>query len=258
MAGAEGLFMSIAIVHGPNSKSFEEVRIDDYIKAYTTTGQPPVPCPQLPEGDAERQALVLPPLFKPYTVASVSGEAPAATHHRIVDPSEIPPAQAFHMTIADGESYQSISCMSGLTGFSHEELRYYAYLKGHKMPPTPVPLYPFDSTATPVAAEAAPPGGKVDILENISAQDLYAKHCPEELRIAYMLAGRELNSEEIIQFKNPLLPSPSDPPAPTNPLITTTTMPPPQTPRPTILTASGLSGTTPFQQPPSAIRTFQF
>ncbi|EGO00562.1 hypothetical protein SERLA73DRAFT_133491, partial [Serpula lacrymans var. lacrymans S7.3] len=63
-------FMSIVVapgVPGPE-QSFEELRVQDYLKAYTTTGRPPVPCPQEPTTESSRTALGLPRLFQPIPV----------------------------------------------------------------------------------------------------------------------------------------------------------------------------------------------
>ncbi len=43
----------------------KELRVADYLKAYTATGRPPVPPPVLPANAAARAALHLPPLFAP-------------------------------------------------------------------------------------------------------------------------------------------------------------------------------------------------
>lgn len=47
----------------------QEIRVADYLKAYTTTGQPPAPVPAIPTSAAARAALNLPPLFEPSRVS---------------------------------------------------------------------------------------------------------------------------------------------------------------------------------------------
>ncbi|KAJ6556506.1 hypothetical protein DFH09DRAFT_1317827 [Mycena vulgaris] len=37
--------LAISCTPGPQSKSFEEVRINDYLESYRATGRPPPPCP---------------------------------------------------------------------------------------------------------------------------------------------------------------------------------------------------------------------
>jgi hypothetical protein len=44
----------------------QELRIADYIKAYTTTGRPPAPVPQEPADPTARASLELPLLFQPH------------------------------------------------------------------------------------------------------------------------------------------------------------------------------------------------
>lgn len=91
----------------------QEVRVDDYLKAYMTTGGPPQPCTQEPASDVARAALGLPPLFQPYSASppggsgstsSASGQpAPSTTN-----PLELPPAQEFTPLKIDTETYHSI------------------------------------------------------------------------------------------------------------------------------------------------------
>lgn len=136
------LFMCIVAAHGPPEKSFEvfdehiqylnsadhnlsqEVRIDDYIKAYSMTGRPPPPCPQEPASELQRTQLSLPPLFKPYTEASLHGgkksDIAPPTYSRPPNPSELPDAQGFFTSTVEGEIHQTISAMPRYNAFSHE------------------------------------------------------------------------------------------------------------------------------------------
>lgn len=100
----------------------QEVRIEDYIKAYQATGRPPVPVPQEPADELARKALNLPPLFKPYSVPSTSSSSVAlvSTAQRITDPTQLPPAQEFRLRSTDSEKYHDISCMTEYEFFSHE------------------------------------------------------------------------------------------------------------------------------------------
>ncbi|KAF9005148.1 hypothetical protein BDQ17DRAFT_1424291 [Cyathus striatus] len=243
MAKPDSVFMFIAAVHGPGSKSFEEVRIDDYLKAYSATGRPP----QHLLANRQEKASGVPLVYLRFFNRTL--KAP------VVNPQELPAAQVFHSTQYQGETMQSMACMSGFTGFSHEELRYHAYLRGHKFPPAQVPMDPFiptqfpkanTSTSTPTltplpSVSGADPG---DQLQNISTQPGFTGHCPEELRVMFLLSGRELTSAEIVQAQQGHLP----PPAPTVPTASTSTLPPPPvTPsaqRPSIFGLGGGAGPT--------------
>lgn len=127
----------------------KETRIDDYIKAYQSTGRPPQPCPQQPENEQQRASLNLPPLFKPRpisnsTLATTSSLLPFGTVNRtgnstdvqldlaaiITNPAELPPGQEFRLLSANGEKYDCISCMPEYTNFS-QEVRFFLYLGRH-------------------------------------------------------------------------------------------------------------------------------
>ncbi|KAF9465219.1 hypothetical protein BDZ94DRAFT_1254819 [Collybia nuda] len=219
MASVETIFMSIETVHGPPGKSFEEVRIEDYLKAYSTTGRPPLPCPQDPADANQRVLMSLPPLFKPYSERSLLGGPssqpllPSPIQTRPANPAELPDAQAFFTSTVEGEIYHSISAMPRYNAFSPEELRFYAYMKGHKFPPSNVPPAPF-VIAPPSSSLGSSMGnrpllsaptlltgagaGTGETVLHICAQAEYAGHSPEELRIACLRAGRELTSQEIV------------------------------------------------------------
>ncbi|PFH47097.1 hypothetical protein AMATHDRAFT_87909 [Amanita thiersii Skay4041] len=220
-SGSEPLYMSIHTVFATPSKSFEEVRIDDYLKAYRTTGRPPLPCPVEPTIDSERAALGLPPTFTPWKDPSPS--APTLKRPGIVtpdsaikcQPSELPDSQVFFPIKSFDEStgnvtYESISCMPRFGWYSFEELRYYAYRNGHKHPPRlvptpPLPEEPTNSTVLfglnrqPNVVITPTPLNPSETYVHISTKPEYAKHSAEELRLAYIVAGRQLTSDEIMK-----------------------------------------------------------
>jgi len=149
------------------------------------TGRPPQPVAQLPEGDKDRSALRLPPLFKPTgehdpilanrpkeTAPPLVAQVTATTSKK--DLANIPAIQEFKGERVGGETLYTISCAEPFTGYSPEELRYHAYKNGQKPPPSS------------------------DVLQSISSKPEFAQHSFEELRIVFMLAGRELTSAEII------------------------------------------------------------
>ena len=122
----------------------QEIRIDDYLKAYQSTGRPPQPCPQQPEDESQRTSLSLPPLFKPRPIRNFSTSATTSSSllpfgtvnrtgnsttdvqqlqsaaARIINPLELPPGQEFRLLSANGEKYHCISCMPEYTNFSQE------------------------------------------------------------------------------------------------------------------------------------------
>ncbi|KJA20480.1 hypothetical protein HYPSUDRAFT_43184 [Hypholoma sublateritium FD-334 SS-4] len=232
MSAADGTFMCVADAFATPGKSFEEVRMADYIAAYQSTGRPPVPVPQLPADAAARAALGLPPLFAPQPVASTSTStsalgsalssslAGALGPQRIVRAADLPPAQEFRLRAADAERYHAISCMSEYEFFSHEELRFYAYLAGNKTAPHTIKMDPFAPVAA--AKDVVATGASLeDKLQSICAQPGFERHSPEELRIAFLLHRRELTSAELEQLQPPgllavaapasLLPPPATP-----------------------------------------------
>lgn len=104
--------------------SSQEVRIEDYLKAYSTTGRPPLPCPQDPVDANQRVVMNLPPLFRPYSERSLTGgpssEPLGAIQTRPANPAELPDAQAFFTSTVEGEIYHSISAMPRYNAFSPE------------------------------------------------------------------------------------------------------------------------------------------
>lgn len=182
----------------------QEVRIDDYLKAYTTTGRPPPPVPETPTGDNERIALGLPILFKPVSTSSepIFTSLVTPPKAKIVNPVDLPLGQEFKELVAE-ERYQTISCMPEYMGFAPEvryapflrvlalntsgqELRYYAYLRGNVMSPIPITMHPFvqppPSNATTTSSNTklgdTSDTGK-ETLENISTKAAYIEHSPE-------------------------------------------------------------------------------
>lgn len=217
-SATDGFFMSIVAAHDSESKSFEELRTDDYIKAYQSTGRPPQPCPQEPTDEALRISLNLPPLFKSHPIRnsilaptssllsfgrSSSGKTVNVADvqpGRINNPAELPSDQNFRLFSTNGEKYHCISCIPEYMNFSQEELRYYAYLVGNIKPSASVTMDPFVQS---VQATAATTPSSEDQFKSISTQPQYDKHSHEELRIAFLLYGREMTSAELLQLQNP-------------------------------------------------------
>ncbi|KAK1228840.1 hypothetical protein PQX77_008107 [Marasmius sp. AFHP31] len=195
----EEQFVSIplALQDGPGQKSFEEVRIDDYLKAYQTTGRPPPPCPEEPKLPAERAALGLPPLFEPTLISKTSNV------------SDLPEWQTFTSPLSSPEGMlHNLSALNEYSAFSVEELRYHAYRKGKITPPSTIQMAPFTPTpsvavgttpsTTPTANGIQYGGDSKETFLCITSKPEYALHSFEELRCAFMQAGREVTSNEIL------------------------------------------------------------
>lgn len=223
------VYMGIPAVRGEKEESYEERRVADYLKAFQTTGRPPVPCPQQPVNPTERTALGLPPLFEPYVeqpagptltpVASTSTAvpsviAPASSSGSnitatITNLNDVPQVQAFHPTPVRADTgetltYQSIVVRPEFSHFSFEELRHQAYRTGKKTAPeaitasTSLAAAPSNSI-TASFAQPQPSTSTGESLQSITSTSAYAQHSFEELRIAYLKLGREANSEEIVR-----------------------------------------------------------
>ncbi|KAH8103447.1 hypothetical protein BXZ70DRAFT_925679 [Cristinia sonorae] len=231
-------YMGVPAVRPPLDFSYEEQRIQDYIKAYTTTGQPPQPVPETPTGAAERLALGLPPLFEPYVEGGGVGTVPptsvslsaSVSNDPIRTLENLPDMHLFKPSKMEDSAgvgvfveYQSIIMQKEFCHFSHEELRYQAYLKGNKtMPvlpntlprPTPhranaIDLHPLitvtpalsgslsTATSNTLGLTNGPVSG--EDYQSITCSPPFANHSFEELRVAYLLLGREATSEEIKQ-----------------------------------------------------------
>jgi len=220
----------MCIVQKPpeREQSFEELRVEDCLKAYMTTGRPPPPVPDQPNTPKAREALGLPPLFRSIPLESSpsasTSELPA--ENAVASSSDLPTIQVFQATKSVlNEQFQSISAQPTFSSFSFEELRLCAYLSGNIMPPTPLPpemisldvaparvMHPFyarDSEATAYASANVEPGSPESYM-SITASPKFNKHSFEELRIACLLAGKELTSSEISVRGLP--PAPTAPP----------------------------------------------
>ncbi|KAF8901914.1 hypothetical protein CPB84DRAFT_1665120, partial [Gymnopilus junonius] len=196
-----------------------EIRIEDYIKSYQTTGRPPLPVPSEPKDEIQRKTLGLPPLFKAHVARgppglgmgqSTSGGADTGPKIAIVDPALLPLGQEFRERVIEKERYQTMAAMAAYTHFSHEEIRFYAYARGHKTAPVPVNMVPFASGvplkgASPARAPARPGEER---LQNLCAQPGYEKHSPEEFRVAFLLFGREMTSTELLSPSTVVAPPP--------------------------------------------------
>lgn len=91
----------------------QEIRVQDYLISYSTTGQPPAPCPQEPKDEAARTAMGLPPLFKPYSVEGSLEEEEE-------DVSEAPHPQVLTPVVHDGEKYYSLTMQKKYSKWSFE------------------------------------------------------------------------------------------------------------------------------------------
>ncbi|KAJ3826721.1 hypothetical protein EV361DRAFT_425584 [Lentinula raphanica] len=195
-------FMSIpaALEAGPSQKSYEEVRIDDYLLAYRTTGKPPLPCPQEPVLAHERVTRGLPALFKPTLLPSSSSEVTEANANEA-----LPEWQVFAVTkppLGPGTSstdrLQSITAADQYAAYSFEELRCRAYLAGRVVAPPPHILS--SSTSSTLHSNGIQWGGDTtETFLSISSKPEFALHSFEELRLASMKAnGRDVTSKELM------------------------------------------------------------
>ncbi|KAF8628538.1 hypothetical protein AX15_003832 [Amanita polypyramis BW_CC] len=191
------------------SQCFEEVRILDYIRSYQTTGRAPCPFPIEPSGDRARAALGLPPHFTPWV--DPTPLPPPPTWNRPLQEAnrsdQLPRVQVFvPARIPGGESHESINCAPPFLRYSFEELRCIAYNSGLKHPPVPVPTPPLaEAPVNATATAAATPTLIFDndvneTLEHISTNPSFSKHSPEELRVAFVRTGRELNSQQLLSL----------------------------------------------------------
>uniref|UniRef100_A0A0W0EZK2 Uncharacterized protein n=1 Tax=Moniliophthora roreri TaxID=221103 RepID=A0A0W0EZK2_MONRR len=191
----------VALQEGAGGKSFEEVRINDYIRSYSTTGRPPPPCPQEPKLPAERATRGLPPLFEPIVITKTAN---------VNDLPEWQVVPNGGTSSTEGTLY-SITAGGEYVAFSFEELRYHAYQKGNIHPPMYVPLSAF--TPAPAPTSSSSPltsissatangitygGDTKETFMSISSKAEFALHSFEELRCAYMTAKREATSKEIM------------------------------------------------------------
>ncbi|KAF7965779.1 hypothetical protein HWV62_41810 [Athelia sp. TMB] len=221
-------FVNICAYPENQAKSQEEIRMEDYLKAYTTTGGPPLPVVQEPAGAQARAALGLPPLFEPYTEPAVgesSTSSVVASTAPTTDPAKLPRIHAFQPVQSEGDTYQSIAAVPEYSFFSHEELRCYAYAAGVIMPPTPLPLDLPPIRLSPATSRSAevlvtpdmhpffakdnktnafydepvdgPASGNL-YYHSISASRRHNRHSFEELRVAFLTNGRELDSTELL------------------------------------------------------------
>ncbi|KAF8697744.1 hypothetical protein AX14_001257 [Amanita brunnescens Koide BX004] len=197
------------------SYSFEEVRVKDYLRFYQTTGGPPPPCPTEPYTAEQRAALSLPPRFSPWkdptaAVPPLHQPMPNGSNPLLDDQmvgrsmsssqQELPRIQVYAPVRVGTEIYENISCEPRLRGYSVEELRWSAYRQGLKYAPVPVPTPPLGEehpartsrTPTVIISDGD------ETLEHISTHPDFSKHSPEELRLAFVRSGRELNSQHLL------------------------------------------------------------
>ncbi|KAI0752815.1 hypothetical protein C8Q80DRAFT_1148383 [Daedaleopsis nitida] len=198
-------YENIPLNRPAQEESFEERRIADYLHAYRTTGRPPAPCPQVPTDPQQRVALGLPPLFVPFS--EIEGGA--------MNGVAVPPAdfeyQAFKPTKQQEHGVdamiQSISAQPEYFDYSPEELRAEAYRLGKKLPGSStsgpstsiIPaIQPRPVSFSSIVAALNPNQPPPDSLQSVNSIPPYDQHSFEELRMAFLRAGRPLTSPEIV------------------------------------------------------------
>ncbi|KAF8177500.1 hypothetical protein K438DRAFT_2022223 [Mycena galopus ATCC 62051] len=198
---------------GPQSQSFEEVRIADYLASYRSTGRPPPPCPPYPPDPAARAAQGLPPLFVPAPFPGTAGPSTSAAGAASI--------------FGPGSTLGGIMVARKPAG-SPSELRFHAYLRGMRAAPPGAPA--FVLAPVPVAPAPAFPGASAlpvpdagDTFMTITTRPEFAGHSVEELRLAWLRNGAELTSAQI--FANSGGGPSSQPAAPSNPLLAPPTTP---------------------------------
>jgi len=206
--------MGIPAVRPEKEISYEEQRAEDYLKAYTTTGKPPEPCPQQPASAEERIRLGLPPLFQPYVeVPQGSSLGPnlalndSTVQQRVqyTNLQSLPTMQVFTHTKVNEEGStfmaQSIVFQDTFAHFSFEELRDHAYRSGKKIAPEAIrPGLSLSISQPQLSIKTQPTlNGQLELYQSISCTEPYAKHSFEELRLAYLRSGRSLTSDEILK-----------------------------------------------------------
>ncbi|KAI0821327.1 hypothetical protein BC629DRAFT_1460027 [Irpex lacteus] len=218
-ANGREVFMNIPAVRGQLEQSFEELRVHDYIKAYSATGRPPQPVPPLPLHPGDRARAGLPPLFVPYVevngvpsqddsmAMSMLMNEPPVTGPPPQDLNALPDVQTFTVTPDTAELgqtayYQSIVAQHTYSAFSFEELRYQAYRSGKKIIPEALGSsrsIPSLLVTPPVTAPAS--GPRTDQFQSITCTPPFQKHSFEELRLAHRRTGREMTSDQIFQAR---------------------------------------------------------
>ncbi|KAF9784049.1 hypothetical protein BJ322DRAFT_1068401 [Thelephora terrestris] len=122
--GKRVMFMSMSALPAHRDQSFEELRIADYIKAYTTTGRPPAPVSQEPVDPAARATLDLPLLFQPHVdLEKTSGNG--ASTEQTTSSSQVNGVSQSQDSEAAG--LEAITAEEPFRGYSFEELRCFAY-----------------------------------------------------------------------------------------------------------------------------------
>ncbi|KAF7303951.1 hypothetical protein MIND_00625800 [Mycena indigotica] len=121
------------------------------------------------------------------------------------DPTKLPISQVFTPPVVPGssagekETYMSIVLVPEYAHWSPDELRYYAYARGTRLPPPGTTMIPFTVAQASTSSGSAllPPTTDGEQFQSISARPEYAGHSFEEHRIAFLKAGSELTSAQI-------------------------------------------------------------
>ncbi|KAI0800192.1 hypothetical protein C8Q74DRAFT_397137 [Fomes fomentarius] len=201
------IYMNVPAVRPPVDQSFEEQRYQDYVQAYIATRTAPRPVPPLPADPQQRVALGLPPLFEPYSELEGGSTLPNGTG--LATGSAIPAgnleAQAFSPTklqeYGSDAIFHSIVAQREYSMYSFEELRWEAYRVGKKtanVPPAPPIVQPQRPPLLPSVAISSSQSVQ-DSLQSVNSVPPYDQHSFEELRLAYIRAGRPLTSAAIFQ-----------------------------------------------------------
>ncbi|KAI0365075.1 hypothetical protein BV20DRAFT_973634 [Pilatotrama ljubarskyi] len=198
--GGRIVYMNVPANRGDKDESFEERRFLDYLHAYQTTGRPPPPCPPVPTDPKQRAALGLPQLFEPLvegqpltngvaTTSSSSTAGPAAAPNLLAQAFVPPKVQEY----GSDAYFHSIVAQQEYSTYSFEELRWEAYKAGKKYVNVPPPQRPSLLPAASISSSIP-----ADSLQSLNSMPPYDQHSFEELRLAFMRAGRPLTSPEII------------------------------------------------------------
>ncbi|KAI0327904.1 hypothetical protein GY45DRAFT_1256024 [Cubamyces sp. BRFM 1775] len=217
VAGRRTVYMNVPANRPAKDESFEERRYFDYLTSYRATGRPPPPCPPTPTDATQRTALGLPPLFEPFSelesTTTLNGVGSSSSSAAATVPTP-PPATAqpnflaqasVPLKVPDSTTgmdcfLQAIVAQPEYAKFSFEELRAEAYKAGKKYADVPRPP-PATLQVAPLLPAQSVSQGPPDSLQSVNSMPPYDQHSFEELRLAFVRAGRPLTSPEIVAQK---------------------------------------------------------